>query len=280
MLTIRKWGARQPFLQSFMWLYALFSIYPLVWMLFYSLKNNEEIFVSNPFGPPTSLRFENYQTAWESFKVPTYFMNSVIVSLITVVGAIALSVMFAYAAARMRWRFKDAARTYMVIGMFVPVQVIMIPLAVLIRDFHLTNSYLTLIVPYVAFNLSFSTMVFYGFFRTVPLELEESACMDGASIYRTFWSIMLPIIRPAIATMVIFVFLSAWNEFPIALILISKESLKTLPLGLLFFQGQFTTDWGAMGAAMTIASLPTVLLYAFFSEQVERALTVDAAVKG
>ncbi|MFD0673341.1 carbohydrate ABC transporter permease [Cohnella sp. GCM10027633] len=280
MLSIRKWGQRQPFLQSFMWLYALLSIYPLFWMLFYSLKNNEEIFVSNPFGPPTSLRFENYRTAWESFKVPTYFMNSVIVSVITVFGAIALSVMFAYAAARMRWRLKDAARTYMIIGMFIPVQVIMIPLAVLIRDFHLTNSYLTLIVPYVAFNLSFATMVFYGFFRTVPLELEESACMDGASIYRTFWSIMLPIIRPAIATMVIFVFLAAWNEFPIALILISKESLKTLPLGLLFFQGQFTTDWGAMGAAMTIASLPTVLLYAFFSEQVERALTVDAAVKG
>lgn len=280
MLMNRKWVQKQPFLQSFMWLYALLSVYPLFWMLFYSLKSNEEIFVRNPFGPPTSLRIENYRAAWESFKVPVYFMNSVIVSCVTVAGAIALSVMFAYAAARMRWRLKDAARTYMVIGMFIPVQVIMIPLAVLIRDFHLTNSYLTLVVPYVAFNLSFATMVFYGFFRTVPLELEESACMDGASIYRTFWSIMLPTIRPAIATMVIFVFLAAWNEFPIALILISEESLKTLPLGLLFFQGQFTTDWGAMGAAMTIASLPTVLLYAFFSEQVERALTVDAAVKG
>ena len=280
MLTLRKWGRKQPFLQSFMWVYALFSIYPLIWMLFYSLKSNDEIFVSNPFGPPTSFRFENYETAWESFKVPVYFMNSVVVSVVTVIGAIALAVMFAYAAARMRWRLKDAARTYMIIGMFIPVQVIMIPLAVLMRDFHLVNSIFSLIVPYVAFNLSFSTMVFYGFFRTVPLELEESACMDGATIYRAFWSIMLPIIRPAIATMIIFVFLSAWNEFPIALILISKESLKTLPLGLLFFQGQFTTDWGAMGAAMTIASLPTVLMYVFFSEQVERALTVDAAVKG
>ncbi len=275
-----NWRKNQPILQLFMWIYALISIYPLLWMIFYSLKNNNEIFVTNPFGLPTSFRVENYAAAWSSFKVPAYFLNSVLVSAATVAGAIALSVMFAYSAARMRWRFQDTARIYMLIGLFIPVQVIMIPLAVLMRDFHLSNSLFALIVPYIAFNLSFTTMVFYGFFRTIPLELEESACMDGASIYRTFFSIMMPIIRPAIATMIIFVFLAAWNEFPIALIMISKETLKTLPLGLLFFQGQFTTDWGAMGAAMTIASLPTVLVYIFFSEQVEQSLSVDAAVKG
>lgn len=280
MRTLANFRKSQPILQLSMWIYALISIYPLIWMVFYSLKNNDEIFVTNPFGFPTKFHVENYEAAWNSFKVPVYFMNSVIVSVMAVVGAVALAVLFAYAAARMRWRFQGAARVYMLIGLFIPVQVIMIPLAVLMRDFHLVNSLLSLIVPYIAFNLSFTTMVFYGFFRTIPLELEESACMDGASIYRTFFSIMLPIIRPAIATMVIFVFLAAWNEFPIALIMISKETLKTLPLGLLFFQGQFTTDWGAMGAAMTIASLPTVLVYVFFSEQVENALTVDAAVKG
>ncbi|RKP47302.1 carbohydrate ABC transporter permease [Cohnella endophytica] len=280
MRTFANFRKSQPILQLSMWIYALISIYPLIWMVFYSLKNNDEIFVTNPFGFPTKFHFENYEAAWKSFKVPVYFMNSVIVSCMAVFGAVALAVLFAYAAARMRWRFQDTARIYMLIGLFIPVQVIMIPLAVLMRDFHLVNSLFSLIVPYIAFNLSFTTMVFYGFFRTIPLELEESACMDGASIYRTFFSIMLPIIRPAIATMIIFVFLAAWNEFPIALIMISKETLKTLPLGLLFFQGQFTTDWGAMGAAMTIASLPTVLVYVFFSEQVENALTVDAAVKG
>ncbi|QHT64058.1 carbohydrate ABC transporter permease [Paenibacillus lycopersici] len=249
-------------------------------MISYSLKDNNEIFVTNPFGLPMHLRFENYKTAWKSFNVPQYFMNSVIVSVVTVVFSLTFAVLFAYAVARMKWRLSGAARIYMTIGMFVPVQVIMIPLAILMRDFHLANSYLTLIVPYIAFNLSFATLVFYGFFRSVPVDLEEAACIDGASIYRAFFSVMLPIIRPSIATMVIFVFLAAWNEFPIAMMLISKESLKTLPLGLLFFQGQFTTDWGAMGAAMTIASLPTLLLYMLFSEQVENALTVGSAVKG
>lgn len=263
-----------------MWLYALLSVYPLLWMIFYSLKNNDEIFVTNPFGFPTHLRFENYVDAWSKYNVPVYFMNSVLVATATVIGAITLSVMFSFAAARMKWRLRGIAHTYIMIGMFIPIQVIMIPLAIIVRDLHLANTYGALIVPYIAFNLSFSSIVFYGFFRSIPIELEESACIDGASIYRTFFSIMLPVIKPALATMIIFIFLNSWNEFTMAVILISNENLKTLPLGLLFFQGQFTTNWGAMGAAMTIASLPTVLIYMLFSEQVENALTVGSAVKG
>ncbi|ANE46410.1 sugar ABC transporter permease [Paenibacillus swuensis] len=277
---ISKIRRNQPLLYVFAYAYAILSIYPLFWMVSYSLKNNNEIFVTNPFGIPTNFRIENYTTALTSFNVPVYFMNSVFISAVTVVGSIALSVLFAYAVARMQWKLSNVARTYIILGMFIPIQVIMIPLAILVRDLNIADTYMALIVPYIAFNLSFSTMVFYGFFRTIPIELEESACMDGASIYRTFFSIMLPIVKPALATMVIFVFLSAWNEFPMALVLISKESLKTLPLGLMFFQGEFTTNWGAMGAAMTIASLPTVLLYVLFSEQVENALTVGSAVKG
>lgn len=267
-------------LKLFIWLYSLISLYPLVWMIFYSLKNNDEIFVTNTFGLPTNFHIENYMYAWSQYNVPIYFFNSLLVACITVVGTLLLSITFSYATARMNWRFRDSARIYITLGMFIPVQVIMIPLAILVRDFHLTNTYFALALPYIAFNLSFSSMVFYGFLRSVPFELEESACIDGASIYRTFFSIIIPVIKPAIATMVIFIFLSSWNEFTMALILITKETLKTLPLGLLFFQGQFTTNWGAMGAAMTIASLPTVIIYLLFSEQVERAMTVGSSVKG
>jgi raffinose/stachyose/melibiose transport system permease protein len=280
MNRVKNWRTKNPLLQLFLWIYAALSVYPLIWMLFYSFKNNNEIFVTNPFGFPTHLRFDNYVEAWSRFNVPVYFTNSMLVAAATVIGTIVLSVTFSYAAARMQWSLRETTRIYMIIGMFIPIQVIMIPLAILVRDFHLVNTYWALIVPYIAFNLSFSSMVFYGFFRSIPVELEESACMDGATIYRTFFTIMLPIIRPAMATMVIFIFLSSWNEFTMALVLITKETLKTLPLGLLFFQGQFTTNWGAMGAAMTIASLPTVLLYVLFSEQVEKAMTVGSAVKG
>lgn len=270
---------KKPFV-IFLWVYAFICVYPLIWMIFYSLKNNDEIFVTNTFGIPTHFRFENYTTAWKSFNIPMYFTNSLIVTIATVVGTIVLALPLAYALARLEWKCKNLARLYITVGMFIPIQVVMLPLAVLVRDLHLMNTRWALIIPYIAFNLSFTTIVFYGFLRGIPNELEESACIDGASIYRTFYSIIVPIIKPAIATMIIFIFLSAWNEFPMALMLISNEKLKTLPLGLLFFQGQFTTDWGAMGASMTIASLPTVILYALFSEQVEKAMTVGSAVKG
>ncbi len=264
----------------FLWIYFIISLYPLVWMVFYSLKNNDEIFVTNPFGFPTHFRIENYTTAMETFNIPLYFFNSAIVSIFTVLGTITLALLFSYAAARMEWKLKNAARIYMVMGLFIPISVILIPLSKLLRDMHIANTRLALIIPYTAINLSFAILVFYGFLRSLPFELEESARIDGANIYRIFYSIIVPIIKPAISTAVIFVFLQAWNEFTFAYNLISKEAVKTLPLGLLFFQGRFTTNWGAMGACMTMASFPMVIIYLIFSEQVESAMTVGAAVKG
>lgn len=267
-------------LQIPLWLYFIVSVYPLFWMISYSLKNNEEIFVTNPFGFPTHFRFENYVTAWSQFNIPRYFLNSFIVSTISTAIIIILALMFAFAVARMVWRFRGAVRTYMIVGMFMPLQVIMVPLAILVRDLNLTNTYGALIVPYVAIGLPFSTMVFYGYMRGIPKEVEEAACMDGANIYRLFFQVVVPMVMPAIATVAIFQYLNNWNEFTLAYILITDEMMKTLPLGLLFFQGTYSTDWGGMGAVMTMASLPMVILYLFFSEQVERAMTVGSAVKG
>ncbi|MFF2907776.1 carbohydrate ABC transporter permease [Paenibacillus sp. NPDC057934] len=263
-----------------LWIYFIVSVYPLVWMISYSLKNNDEIFSTNPFGLPTHFRFENYVTAWSQFNIPKYFINSIVVSSIATVFILLFALMFAFAVARLTWKFRDAVRIYMLVGMFIPLQVIMIPLAILVRDFHLSNTYGALIVPYVALGLPFSTMIFYGFMRGIPTEIEEAACMDGANIYRMFMQVIMPMVMPAIATVAIFQFLTNWNEFTLAYILISNEAMKTLPLGLLFFQGQYSTDWGGMGAVMTMASLPMIIVYLFFSEQVERAMTVGSAVKG
>lgn len=262
-----------------LYLYAVCSLYPIVWMVFYSLKNNDEIFITNPFGFPTHFRVENYRAALTAYNVPVYFRNSVIVTVISVFFSTVFALFFAYAVSRFHFRLRKRLKTYLMLGMFVPVQVLMIPLVTLVKDLGIANTRMAVIVPYIAFNLSFAMMVFTGFFNTIPTELEEAACIDGASIYRCFWQVMMPMVKPAISTVIIFNFLSIWNEFPMAQILLSKENLKTLPLGLMFFQGSFTTDWGAMGAAMVIASLPTVLIYVFFSEQVEKAMTVGAAVK-
>ncbi|MFX3632320.1 MAG: carbohydrate ABC transporter permease [Candidatus Pristimantibacillus sp.] len=260
--------------------YVLVSLYPLMWLLFYSFKNNEEIFSTNVFGIPEHWRFENYRNAFDAFDLVLHFKNSFIVSAGTVVITVFLALMFSYATARMKWKLSNISRIYMTAGMFIPMQIILIPLLILSRDLHLQNSYFAVIVPYVAFQLSFASIIFYAFFRSLPFEIEESASIDGASVYTTFFRIMLPLVTPAIASVSIFVFLFAWNEFLVALVMISDNALKTLPLGLLYFQTQFSSDWGAMGAVMVLSTLPTIAVYLIFSEQVERALTVSSAVKG
>ncbi|MEF2243858.1 MULTISPECIES: carbohydrate ABC transporter permease [unclassified Paenibacillus] len=260
--------------------YVIVSLYPLVWLLFYSFKNNEEIFSTNVFGIPEIWRIENYKNAFAAFDLILHFKNSLIVSAGTVAITVFLALMFSYATARMTWKFSEISRIYMTAGMFIPMQIILIPLLILNRQLHLQDTYLAVILPYVAFQLSFASIVFYAFFRSLPYEIEESAAIDGASIYTTFFRIILPLVKPAVASVSIFVFLNAWNEFLVALVMISKTALKTIPLGLLYFQTQFTSDWGAMGAVMVLSTLPTIIVYLIFSEQVERALTVSSAVKG
>ncbi len=260
--------------------YSIISLYPLVWMLFNSFKNNDEIFSTNPLGIPKIWRVDNYIRAWNTFNIPLYLVNSIIVTVCTAVLTIIIGVMFSYATARMKWRLSNAARIYISVGMFIPVQVILIPTVMLMKNAHLSGSYFTLIIPYVAFQLGFASIVFYGFFRSIPYSLEEAAAIDGANIYTTFFKIILPLVKPAISTMILFISLNIWNEFPVALVMVNKEALKTLPLGLIGFKGQFGSDFGGMGAALVIASIPTILLYLLFADEVEKALTVGSAVKG
>lgn len=169
---------------------------------------------------------------------------------------------------------------YLSLGMFIPVQAILIPVAKTVNSLGLDSTRWGLILVYTAINLSFATLVYYGSLKALPVELEEAACIDGANIVTCFLKIIVPLVKPATATLVIYIFLNAWNEFILANVLIVKDELKTLPLGILFLQGAFTTDWGAMGATMVIASLPTLLLYVIFSKKVEDAMTIGGAVKG
>ena len=261
-------------------LYALFSIYPLVWMAFNSLKNNEEIFSTNPFGFPTVLRFENYRRAWFEYDIIRYFRNSVIVAAFVVFFTVLFAMMLSYVLARMDWKLSRFVGNYVNLGLFIPVQIILIPLVILVKNLRAGDSLLSLILPYTAFELPFITVIFYGFMRRIPFEMEESACMDGAGIYTIFFRIIVPLLRPAIVTCSLFAMLFSWNEFIIALVVIGKKELNTLPIGLVRFQGQFSTDWGAMAASLVISSLPTLLLYLMFSRQIERAVTIGSALKG
>lgn len=260
-------------------LIGLSCIFPLFWMLTMSFKSKDEVY-SNPFGLPQHWVFTNYGEALKKFHFFTYFFNSVIYTVGTIVITLLLGCMFAYCVSRMEWKFKSLALSYCSLGLIVPVQVVIIPIFILLKQLGLKNTYFGLILPYSAFALSSCILMLYAFFRTLPKELEEAACMDGCNIYQCYFKIILPIVKPALATQCVLIFMNTWNEFFLSFILVGKDQLKTLSVGLLnFFVSIGVSHWGQIGAAMIISSIPTVLIYLFSSEQIENALTAGAILK-
>lgn len=254
---------------------TIISIYPLIWMLLYSLKDNNEIFVTNPFGLPNVWRFENYVNAWKKFNVVTYFKNSMLVAVVTIAFVEFFALMFCYVVARVNNKVTRFFHFLISSGMFIPIQAVMIPLVIMVRRFGLTNSLFSVIIPYTALGLPFACMLFYGFYLSLPIELEESAFMDGANLPRIYFRIILPQLKSPIVVLVIYQFMSCWNEFNLALILLTKDQFKTLPLGLVNFWTSYGAQWGEVGAAMIMASLPVLVIYLFFSNQITDAMSTS-----
>jgi ABC-type sugar transport system, permease component len=254
---------------------AIISIYPLIWMLLYSCKDNNEIFVTNPFGLPKIWRFENYVNAWHKFDVITYFRNSMVVAIVTIVFVELFALMFCYVVARVNNKATRFFHFLISSGMFIPIQAVMIPLVILVRKFGLTNSLFSIIIPYIALGLPFACMLFFGFYLGLPIELEESAFMDGANLPTIYFKIILPQMKSPMVVLVIYQFMSCWNEFNLALILLTNNNLKTLPLGLVNFWTSYEAQWGEVGAAMIMASLPVFVIYLFFSNQIADAMSAS-----
>ncbi len=258
---------------------GLTFLFPLYWMVNLSFKSKSEVY-DNPFGLPKEWVFNNYGDALEKFNFLRYLSNSVIYSIGTIIITILLGSMFAYCVSRMNWRFKNTALTYVSLGLIIPVQVVIIPLLIMVKNMGLKDTHLGLILPYSAFALSSCILMLYAFFRTLPKELEEAACIDGCNIYQTFFKVILPTIKPAIATQFALIFMNTYNEFFLAFILAADDSIRPLPVGLLnFFVSIGVSHWGQIGAAMVITSIPTVLVYLFGNEQIENALTAGAILK-
>lgn len=260
-------------------IFTVIQVYPLIWLFLFSFKDNNEIFSGNAMGIPKIWRISNYFDVLTSGNISIYLLNSVIVTGITIVLSTFLITTSAYAIARMHWKMNNTFLNYILLGMMVPLHATLLPLFIVLKDLGLLNSYLSLILPYTAFALPMGVFIMAGFFRNVPKEMEESACLDGCSIYRMFYSIVLPLVRPAIATVAIFTFLSSWNELMFANTFINNETLKTLTVGIMSLSGQQGTHWGPIGAGLVIATVPTLIIYFMFSDQLQKSV-IAGAVKG
>lgn len=251
----------------------------MYWMLNLSFKSKSEVY-DNPFGLPEQWVFNNYKDALDKFNFPRYLTNSLIYSVCTIILTIFLGSMLAYSISRMKWKYKGFALNYIALGLIVPAQVVIIPILVMTRDMGLRGTHLSLILPYSAFALSSCVLMLYAFFRSLPKELEEAACIDGCSIYQTFFRIILPVIRPAISTQCVLIFMNIYNEFFLAFILGAEDKIRPLTVGLLnFFVSIGVAHWGQIGAAMIITSLPMIIIYIIGNEQIENALTAGAILK-
>jgi raffinose/stachyose/melibiose transport system permease protein len=267
-------------LYTFLISFTILQVYPFIWLVFFSLKSNTEIFGGNIGGFPQELLWENYKDAFFGGKVGLYFFNSVLVTGLTIIITLIVSSMAAYAVARMRWKLSKAAMVLFLLGMMIPIHATLLPLFIFFKQIKLLNTYWCLILPYVGFGMPIAMYILVGFMQGIPKEMEESAFMDGAGIIKSFFYIILPIVRPAIATVSIFTFLSAWNELMFAITFISKEAYRTLTVGLQTMVGQYSTQWGPIGAGLVIATLPTIFIYILLSREVQHSLVNAGAVKG
>ncbi|MDD2969487.1 MAG: carbohydrate ABC transporter permease [Lachnospiraceae bacterium] len=258
---------------------ALIQLFPLYWLITFSLKSNIEIFGENVIGLPQSWRFDNYLEAVTKAGIMRYFFNSVFYSVITVFVAGLITAMAAYAISRMIWKLKGFVFGFFSIGIMIPAQAALLPLFQVLDKLGLKGGYMGLLIPYIAGAIPMSVMILSGFFKGIPKEMEEAAYLDGCGIFRCFFEIMIPIIRPALATASIFSFLGTWNELMLANTFVDKDIYRTLPVGIMSFAGQYSTDWGLIGAGMVIATLPTILIYFMLSNQVQESL-VAGAIKG
>jgi len=260
-------------------LVSLVLILPFLWIISTSLKGDEDIFTTPPQWIPTDLRWENYSDVFERMPYLIYFRNSVFVTVMTIVGVVISSSLVAYAFACLRWPGRNALFIFVLATMMLPMQVTMIPMFVLFKELGWLNTYKPLIVPAFFGGGAFNIFLLRQFFLTIPKELFEAARIDGCSEFRIYWNIVLPLAKPALATVAILTFMFSWNDFLGPLIYLSDQLKGTLALGLALFVGQHQTEWGMLMAASVLMMLPMVLIFFFFQRYFIKGF-VMSGIKG
>ena len=283
---------RQVLTYAALGFYSVLILFPLAWLSYTSLKTTPEIF-ANAWSVPKTPQWVNFSNAWNGVSgepgLGPYFGNSVLITLITVFLILTTGAMATYALTRFRFRGAEALFNLFVSGMVFPIFLAVVPLFLLLNQTRIPgiapkgfiNDYRGLIAVYVAYSLPFTVFVLSGFFRSLPRELEEAAAIDGASRWQTFLRVMLPLAKPGLIVAGVFNVIGIWNEYPLALVLLTERDRYTLPLGLaqITQRQQYSADWGALFAALFLVMLPTMLVYLFFLRQISEGLTAGA-VKG
>jgi raffinose/stachyose/melibiose transport system permease protein len=252
--------------------FLLVAVIPFTIVVIAAFKTRGEI-TQGVFTLPEVWQWTNFVEAWTQARFDQYFRSSVIVAAGVIIISTVLSVLSGYAFGRMHFPLSRLLFFLFLLGLMVPQEAFIIPLYHNLRKIGLLNTYWALILPQVGMSVCFGTFWMSGFFSAVPQDLVDAARVDGCTSWNTLWRILVPVARPAILTMVVLFFVWTWNDFLLALVLVSSEELRTLPLGLAFFQGRYSRDIPLTSAGATIVALPTILIYFIFQRQFIRGIT-------
>ena len=259
--------------------FAVYTLFPLIWLVVSSLKTNFEFLAGSPFALPAKPQWINYTNALTVAGLGRMLFNSVFVGLSATIVNIIVASMGAYCISRFRFKGREKIFTLFTAGILVPLNALMVPYFVIITKLGLINTYGGMILLYTAIGIPMSTFLIRGLMDSIPMELEEAAYIDGCGFYARFFHIILPLSRTGIVTAATFEFLTCWNEFVFANLLVSSEKLRTIQVGIRYFTNQFSTDYVSMYAAIVISIVPSIIGYILFQEQIIAGMT-SGAVKG
>ncbi|WP_053367757.1 carbohydrate ABC transporter permease [Bacillus sp. FJAT-27245] len=261
----------------FLILLSLLIIIPVIWVFVNSVKSSADILLK-PLSFPEKITLDNYVNAWSKAGLGIGFINSIIVTSITVTLIVLISAMAAYVLSRKKFRFRIAVQNTFLMGLMLPTFLAMAPLFLLMNDLGLVNSIPGLILVYIAYSLSFTIFMLTAFFNQIPESLEEAAIIDGCGPFKVFWMVMFPLAKPGLISAAIFNFVGIWNEYILALILITDDELKTLPVKLanIMMIQQYHTDWGALYAGLVLSFIPVTLFYLIFQRRLIEGSTAGS----
>jgi raffinose/stachyose/melibiose transport system permease protein len=255
------------------------QIFPLLWLFSYSIKKSGDLFGPELLSFPANPQWENYYRAFFDGKIPLYLSNTLKIVIPSVCLGTILPFFLAYACTRMEWKLKKAVWMIVIIGMTIPIHTTLLPNFIWYRTFHLIDTHLGLIISYMAFTMSFNTIVFSGLLAGIPRSMEESAFIDGAGYQVILPKIIAPMAVTGFATVGVQTFLSHWNEFLMANTYLATEAKRTLPFSIILFSGQYVSDYAVQFACMTLVAMPPLVLYFIFNKWILAGVTAGA-VKG
>lgn len=259
----------------FLIIYLVIILLPFTMMILNSFKTTREIFLY-PFGLPESFSLSNFKDAWVKANIGRGYLNSALIACFSVIGILFTSTMFAFAISQFQFKGRIFLRMYAMLGLALPAQLAVIPIFLLLRNFSLTDTRTGLILVYIAVNFSFSVFILTNFMENIPSELIDEARIDGANLWQIYTKIVLPLVRPSLTIVGLVSFVNVWNDFFYPLILINSKSKATITLAVSIFFGEYYNQWNLLFSSLTLAIIPSIILYIIFSRQFIAGMTQGA----